>query len=66
MALPIPFSNTLPSIGIVIMSLGMMEKDGLAILGGMMIGIAGVVVTTTIIFFGTEAILAIVEAIKDL
>ncbi|MCH2037048.1 MAG: exopolysaccharide biosynthesis protein [Rickettsiales bacterium] len=64
MAMPIPFSNTIPSIGIVIMSLGMIEKDGLAIMGGMMIGITGVVITTTIIFLGTEALTAFIDFIQ--
>lgn len=66
MALPIPFSNTVPSIGIVIMSLGMMEKDGLAIIGGMLIGIAGITITTSIVFLGTEAITSLIETIKGI
>lgn len=63
MALPIPFSNTLPSIGIVIMALGLMERDGLAILGGMAIGIAGITVTLSIMYFGVEAVKALIGAI---
>lgn len=50
--LPIPFGNILPAIAIVVISLGMIEKDGLAIAIG---GISGGV----ILAFMTSAILLV-------
>jgi len=41
-ALPFPFTNTIPSMGIVIMSIGLLERDGFAIIGGMLVGAIGV------------------------
>ena len=40
---PIPFGNALPSFGIAIIAAGLLEKDGLAILVGSLIGILGTV-----------------------
>jgi hypothetical protein len=40
--LPIPFGHNLPALGLVLIGLGLIERDGLAILGGAVIGIAGV------------------------
>ena len=37
--LPIPFTNTIPAIAILLLSMGMMEEDGLFILLGY--GVAG-------------------------
>ena len=55
-ALPIPFSNTIPSMGIVLMSLGLLERDGVVILAGMVVGAIGVGITTAILYFGLEAV----------
>jgi hypothetical protein len=41
--LPIPFSNTLPALSIVLLSAGMMERDGLAVLAGYVVGMVGVI-----------------------
>jgi hypothetical protein len=38
---PIPFGNALPAFGIAIVAAGLIEKDGLAILVGSLIGLAG-------------------------
>jgi hypothetical protein len=40
---PIPFGNALPSFGIAIIAAGLLEKDGVAILVGSLIGILGTV-----------------------
>ena len=34
MALPIPFGDMLPAIGLILLSLGLMQRDGLMVLGG--------------------------------
>jgi hypothetical protein len=41
-ALPIPMINFLPGWGVMIMSLGLLSKDGLVIIGGMIVGTIGV------------------------
>jgi hypothetical protein len=65
-ALPIPFTNTVPSIGIFLMALGLLERDGLVIMGGMAVGAAGITITSTIILLGREALTSGFEYIKSL
>ncbi len=62
-AVPIPFSNTVPSMGIVLMSIGLLERDGLVILAGMCVGFIGICLTSIVIFFGAEAIRTSIDAI---
>ncbi|MEM7617270.1 MAG: exopolysaccharide biosynthesis protein, partial [Pseudomonadota bacterium] len=54
MAIPVPFSNTIPSIAILFIALGLIEKDGLAIIAGIMISIVGIIVTISIIWGSIE------------
>ena len=37
--LPIPFSNTLPALSVLLLAAGMMERDGLLVLSGHVIGV---------------------------
>jgi hypothetical protein len=48
--LPIPFGHNLPALGLVLMGLGLIERDGLAILIGGAIGIVGAVLLGLVIF----------------
>lgn len=43
-ALPVPFTHSLPAWGLLITSLGMIKKDGIVILIGFAISIAGIIV----------------------
>lgn len=52
--LPIPFSNSIPSFAVLLLAIGMMEKDGLCILLGHLAAIA------TWIFIGLASAFAIV------
>mgnify|MGYP006429294465 CR=1 FL=1 len=62
---PIPLSNTVPSFGIAIMAIGVLMRDGLAVLFGMLIGLTWVACLSTIlIFIGVEGVDAFKEAIK--
>ncbi|HSF01391.1 MAG TPA: exopolysaccharide biosynthesis protein, partial [Solirubrobacterales bacterium] len=45
----VPFSNTLPGIAILLLSLGIVERDGLFIVGGHLMNLA------TIVYFGVLA-----------
>ena len=54
---PIPMTNTVPSLGIALMAIGIIAHDGLAILAGAIIGVLWVIfLSTVIIFLGTEGI----------
>jgi len=53
--IPLPLTNFMPAIGISMMSLGLISKDGLAIVLGMVVGSVGITMTTMILFLGTEA-----------
>ena len=52
---PIPFSNTLPALGILFVAAGTMERDGPAILVGYFFTALGVAYFVLIAFMGTQA-----------
>ena len=51
---PLPMTNTVPGIGVAIASVGLIERDGLLILLGLLIGFAWV----SLLIFGGQAALA--------
>ncbi len=55
-AIPVPFSNFIPAIGLLITSFGLIGKDGLFVIVGLLVGIAGSIFSTMVIFLGLEAI----------
>ncbi len=64
--IPVPLTNTVPSLGIALMAVGVIMRDGLAVLTGAMIGIAWVtLITLTVIFLGVEGIDFIKDSIKS-
>lgn len=60
--MPIPLSNLIPGLGVLIISFGLMGKDGLIVIFGITVGITGVVIAITTIIMGVEAL----SYIKDL
>lgn len=54
--LPMPLSNFIPGVGILIISFGLLKKDGLVMLLGIFIGLAGIVISIMAVLFGVEAI----------
>ena len=60
MALPIPGTNTLPAGGIFLIGFGLLEDDGLLILGGILYSIAAATVTVFIIVFGYEVVKGVI------
>jgi len=48
--IPMPFTNFLPALGVAIISLGLLEEDGAAVIAGILVGIFGIAVTLTILF----------------
>jgi hypothetical protein len=49
MILPIPGTNTLPAMGIFVVGFGILEKDGLISLLGLLLCLCGLILTTSII-----------------
>jgi hypothetical protein len=64
-ALPILFGNAIPSAGILIMSIGLLYKDGLTVLIGMIVSVIGIVIASTVVavvsFFGMEVLDKIID-----
>lgn len=61
--IPLPLTNTIPSLGIALMALGVIMRDGLAVLAGMAVGLIWVFILCSLVaFLGTEGI----DAFKDL
>jgi len=56
-AVPLPMTNFLPGIGILLMSLGLLSKDGLFIISGILVGLFGVFVTVSVLLVGKAAVL---------
>jgi len=54
--IPIPFGHNLPALGLVLIGLGLIERDGLAIIGGTVIGIAGVALLVLVLFGVAEGV----------
>lgn len=65
--IPIPLSNTVPSFAIALMSIGVLMRDGLAVLAGAIIGLVWVVVLySLLIYFGLEGVDMLKDYIKSL
>lgn len=63
---PLPLTNTVPSLGIALMGIGVVMRDGIAVLGGAIVGLAWVAALCYFAFlFGTEGIDMMKEAIKS-
>ncbi len=62
---PLPLTNLLPGISILIISLGLLSKDGLLLILGLVIGILGISMTTFIVIFGIEGIILIKDSILN-
>lgn len=62
---PLPLTNTVPSLGIALMAVGVITRDGFAVISGALVGILWITaLSMIIIFLGTEGIDFIKEAIK--
>ena len=56
LALPIVFGNFLPGFAILLLSLGLVEEDGGFILAGIVVAVLAVVVVSSVVLIGVEAI----------
>lgn len=57
--IPLPMTNFLPSVAIIFIGFGMMEKDGVMTMIGLALGVLGWFVTAMVLLFGVKAIEAI-------
>lgn len=60
--LPMPLSNFIPGVGVLTIAFGLVAKDGLAVLLGIIIGLIGISISITAVLLGVEAL----HYIKDL
>ncbi len=64
--IPVPLTNTVPSLGIALMAMGVIMRDGLAVMAGAFIGTLWVLMLTyAAIFLGAEGIDMIKGAIRS-
>ena len=54
--LPLPLSNFIPGMGVLIASFGLLSRDGLIILLGLFVGCMGVLITAITVLLGVEAL----------
>lgn len=54
--IPIPFSNFIPGLGVLIMSFGLTSRDGLVIILGILVGFIGMAVSIAAVFIGIEVL----------
>ena len=66
-AVPLPLTNTVPAFGIALMSIGVLMRDGLAVIGGLIIGLAWVIALVSfVIIFGEQGFDLMKNFIKGL
>lgn len=56
--LPIPLSNFIPGLGILIISFGLLGKDGLVVILGIMVGISGIAISCAALLLGVEFLMS--------
>ncbi|WP_333023619.1 exopolysaccharide biosynthesis protein [Wolbachia endosymbiont of Pentidionis agamae] len=65
-AIPLPFIHFIPAAGITFIALGMMGKDGLLAIVGVLISILGLFITITMLIFGPKLIFEFFSFLKNL
>jgi hypothetical protein len=64
---PLPLTNSTPGIALVIASLGLLTRDGLLVLAGLILGIAWIALLVTLfLVFGTAAVDVLKDFIRSL
>ena len=66
-SIPLPLTNTVPSFGIAMMAIGILMRDGLAVIAGALIGMAWVILLVGfVILYGPDGFDMVKEFIKGL
>lgn len=55
-ALPIPLGNALPALGILLMALGLLNKDGIVIIAGTIASILGIALAAAVVTLGVGGV----------
>jgi len=55
--LPVPFGNALPGVALVLMAVGLLSRDGIAVVVGAMIGVVGLAVVSGFVYGGFVAVM---------
>lgn len=64
--IPLPLTNTVPSMGIALIALGQVSRDGLAVILGIIVGLGWIILLTgLILFLGVESLDLLKSMIKD-
>jgi hypothetical protein len=63
LALPIPFANWLPACAIAIIALAIVEKDGVAVLVGLAVGVLSLIVAATVVIGLVRAFLLLFASV---
>ncbi len=58
-AVPLPWTNFVPGVGILIMSMGLLSRDGVVIGIGALVGVIGCCITASILILGFGAVSAV-------
>jgi hypothetical protein len=64
MLVPIPFTNTLPSLGLAVICVGLLNRDGLAVLMGSVVAIMGVVLLALALWLILTLTILVSDAIQ--
>jgi len=65
MLVPIPFTNMLPSIGLAMMCIGALNRDGVLAIAGIGLGLLGVVITVAVAWILVVLGLALGDAVEE-
>ncbi|KKB85836.1 hypothetical protein VW29_05985 [Devosia limi DSM 17137] len=65
MLVPIPFTNTLPSIGMAIVCVAVLNRDGVAAIAGAIVGVFGLAVLATCIWLAFVLVFVVGEVIVE-
>lgn len=61
--LPVPFGNVVPGIALVLMSVGLLARDGLMVIAGWIVGMAGLAIASGFLYGAVLAGLALVRSL---
>ena len=48
--LPVPFGNSIPGLALVLMAVGLLGRDGLAVMAGAAVGLVGIAVASGFVY----------------
>ncbi len=54
--MPLPLSNFIPGLGVLIISFGLLGKDGVVIIAGIFVGLVGLSISIAAVLLGVEAL----------